>query len=79
MKDYILDYIDYLKIVRKLSQESIKNYNYDLNKFYHYLKNKSQDNVKTIDVNIISDYLKSISNLNKSSVARDLTSIKNFF
>ena len=79
MKDYILDYVDYLKIVRKLSPESIKNYHYDLDKFHNYLKEKKEDNVKTIDVNVISDYLKSISNLNKSSVARNLTSIKNFF
>lgn len=80
MKDYILDYIDYLKIVRKLSVETIKNYNYDLDKFYRYLKDKSLDDIKAISVNVILDYLKDISDaLDASSVARNLTSIKNFF
>ena len=38
MDDYILDYIDYLNIVRKLSSETVKNYHYDLDKFNRYLK-----------------------------------------
>ncbi len=80
MKEFIDDYIDYLKLVKKLSQETYKNYYYDLNKFHIYLENKNIKNVNNINVDDILEYLKILSNTKDSStVARNLTSIKNFF
>ena len=34
----LIDYIDYIKYERKLSDETIKNYEYDLEKFVSFLK-----------------------------------------
>ena len=48
MNDYISDYIDYLNLVRRLSKETSKNYNYDLNKFNEYLKTENIKNPKII-------------------------------
>ena len=79
MDDYILDYIDYLNIVRKLSSETVKNYHYDLDKFNRYLKDINVYDIHGIDQTIVSNYLKSINNLDVTSVARNLTSIKSFF
>ncbi len=80
MNDYINDYIDYLNLVRRLSKETSKNYNYDLNKFNEYLKTKNIKNPKDVNTNIITSYIKYLNGyLDSSSVARNLTAIKNFY
>ena len=80
MNDYINDYIDYLNLVRRLSKETSKNYNYDLNKFNEYFKTKNIKNLKDVNTNIITSYIKYLNGyLDSSSVARNLTAIKNFY
>ena len=80
MNDYISDYIDYLNLVRRLSKETSKNYNYDLNKFNEYLKTENIKNPKDVNTNIITSYIKYLNgHLDSSSVARNLTAIKNFY
>ena len=37
----IEEYLDYIKYERKLSNETIRNYKYDLNKFISFLKHKN--------------------------------------
>ena len=82
--DYIKDYIDYTKYERKLSKETSKNYEYDLMHFSMFLEdNKNEYNlsdITSIKQSIIEDYL-SYLNTNKDSrtIARNMTSLNNFF
>ena len=80
--NYIKDYIDYTKYERKLSKETIKNYEYDLIHFNTFLeKNKyNLNDISNINQKIIEDYL-SYLNINKDSrtIARNITSLNNFF
>ena len=73
------NYIDYIKFERKLSDETIKNYKYDLNKFVSFLESNNIKNFKQVDQGIVLEYLKQINNMNPKSVSRNITSINNLF
>ena len=73
------NYIDYIKFERKLSDETIKNYKYDLNKFISFLESNNIKNFKQVDQGIVLEYLKQINNMNPKSVSRNITSINNLF
>ena len=60
----IIEYLDYIKFERKLSNETVKNYEYDLNKFISYLKENHINSFNKVTVGNIENYLKYISNLN---------------
>lgn len=79
MKEIVDNYIDYIKYERKLSDETIKNYRYDLNKFMVFLEQKKINNLKKVDQNIVQEYLKSINDMNPKSISRNITSINNLF
>ena len=72
------EYKNYIKYERKLSDETIKNYMYDLNRFSNYLKdnNKSFNSVKTKD---IEKYLVTLDNFSSKTVSRVITSINNLY
>lgn len=75
----IIEYLDYIKFERKLSNETVKNYEYDLNKFISYLKENHINSFNKVTVDNIENYLKYISNLNSRSISRNITSINNLF
>ncbi len=75
----ITEYLNYIKYERKLSKETVKNYEYDLNKFISYLKENHINNFNEVTVDNIENYLKFISNLNSRSISRNITSINNLF
>lgn len=75
----IIEYLDYIKFERKLSNETVKNYEYDLNKFISYLKENHINSFNKVTVGNIENYLKYISNLNSRSISRNITSINNLF
>lgn len=79
LNDYINEYIDYIKFERKLSNETIKNYKYDLDKFISFLENRNIKSFDKISQNDIELYLKSISDMNSRSISRNITSINNLF
>ena len=75
----ILDYIDYLKYERKLSKETIDSYEYDIKKFSIFLENKKIFLLEATSEDILN-YIKEIhKNIKTSSLARNITSIKNFY
>ncbi len=80
MEDQILDYIDYIKFEKRLSNETIKNYKYDLNHFKLFLLSNKIANfngVKQID---IEDYLVVLNKeKDPSSVARNMVTVNNLF
>ena len=73
------DYIDYIKYERKLSNETIKNYTYDLEKFIVFLKEKGVNSFSEITRKDIEKYLKEINDMNPKSISRNITSINNLF
>lgn len=80
MGEYIDEFIDHLKYEKKLSNNTISNYNYDLLKFFSYIESLNINSIKNINSNIILDYINNIyDNLDASSISRNITSINNFF
>ena len=79
MKETIDNYIDYVKYERKLSEETAKNYRYDLNKFTSFLEENGVKSLKEVEQSTVLKYLKSINDMNPKSVSRNITSINNLF
>lgn len=75
----LTEYLDYIKYERKLSFETVKNYEYDLNKFVLFLKKNNISSFSDVRQDDIFDYLKSIQNMNPRSISRNITSINNLF
>lgn len=75
----IIDYLDYIKFERKLSDETVKNYEYDLNKFCGFLKSNGINDFKDVSQDVIEDYLRYIGNLSSRTISRNVTSINNLF
>ena len=73
------DYIDYIKYEKKLSEETIKNYKYDLKQFNTYIKENNITDINKIKTKDIENYLKHLKNLNSKTISRKITSINNFF
>jgi integrase/recombinase XerD len=80
MNYYIEDYLNYVYIEKKLSDNTKISYQNDLNQYYMFLNNKKIDNIKNIKRKDISDYISYLksNNMNASSIARKIVSIKNF-
>ncbi|MEG0021554.1 MAG: tyrosine-type recombinase/integrase [Bacilli bacterium] len=76
MKDYLL----YLKKVRNYSDNSIKNYEIDLKKFFMFLE-KHNKTIKEVDYQLLSLYLENLYNKNykRDTIARNISSIKGLF
>lgn len=75
----IKDYIDYIKFERKLSDETVKNYKYDLEHFILFLKDKNVTSFKNVTTSLIEEYLVFLSDYNSKTVSRNITSINNLF
>lgn len=77
---YINDYLDYIKYERRLSNNTYNSYKLDLEKYYLYLTNNKILNINDITKEIIKDYFIDLKNngLSDKSLARKLTTIKNF-
>lgn len=80
MRDYIDDYINFLKYEKKASFNTISSYNYDLNSFLSFLNNNYINNIDEVDSLTIEKYikLKKINNTSRS-ISRSITAINNFF
>lgn len=78
MNDYIEDYINYVYIEKKLSNNTKMAYERDLKAFASYLNNK---NIENITVNDIKDYIGYLNNIKEKdkSIARKIVSIRTFF
>ena len=74
----INDYIKYIYIEKKLSDNTKDAYERDLNEFCNYLNNKSIFDVRTNDIRSFINYL-SDNNIKDKSIARKVVSIRTFF
>ncbi|NKI31892.1 site-specific tyrosine recombinase XerD [Croceivirga thetidis] len=80
-EEAIVDYSNYLKIERGLSENSIKNYQFDLKKLVDYLKASAiKSPPQTIGKEIIQRFIYDISKeVNPRSQARILSGLRGFF
>lgn len=79
--DYINDYIDYLVLEKKLSNNTIVSYKFDLNDFNNYLINNKLDLLKLKEKDIVKyiEYLNKENDLTPRSIERHLTTIKGLY
>lgn len=74
------DYIDYIKYERKLSDNTIRSYQYDLDSFSEFLINEKIDDFKLVVQSNIEKYIEFLNNeKDSSSVARNIVTLNNFF
>lgn len=78
MNDYIEDYINYVYIEKKLSNNTKMAYERDLKAFASYLNNKNTENITANDIKDYIGYLNNIKEKDKT-VARKIVSIRTFF
>ena len=80
MDDDIKEFITYIKLEKKLSQNTIDNYKLDLIDYVNYLKKNNIEDIQDVSINDINNYLKelSINKLNPRSIRRHITTIKEF-
>ena len=80
MEEEINNYIDYLTFERRNSKNTCDSYKSDLDEYKAYLNQRHIDTVKKVSRDDIVKYLELLSkeNIKDSSIARKLTSIKNF-
>lgn len=80
MKDNIEDYLNYIKLEKKLSRNTYDNYKLDLVRYNNYLESNNIYNPNNITINIINDYLNKLrkENLSPKSIIRHITTIKEF-
>lgn len=81
-KTALSDYKNYLKIERGLSENTINNYEFDLNRLIKYvqLRNDNQLSPKTIDKDHIQEFIYEISkSLKPRSQARIISGLRSFF
>ncbi len=74
----ILDYLMYIKTEKKLSNNTILNYEKDLQSYSNYLKKKKITDFNDVTLKIVNDYLKELgkTGLKSRTIARHTTSIR---
>ena len=74
----IKNFLDYLLIDKKYSNDTIISYQNDLDKFYNCFKNKDINNISKTD---IRNYLKILKddNLNQKSIAHNISVLRSFY
>ncbi len=79
-KEVIENFIDYLIIDKKYSQNTIDAYKRDLSKFYLFNK-KENNNIHTINKNNMIDYLRYLKadKISDKSISRNISSIRSFY
>ena len=78
MNEFISTYVDFLKIEKRQSPNTIASYQFDINYFASYLLDKKLKDVSTSDVRSFLIFLRE-KGLASSTVARFLSSIKSFY
>lgn len=73
---YILEYLDYINYVKKYSNETIKSYADNLNKYNLYLNKK---NILNVNNSTIENYITSNNNLSHKTIAHYITVLNSFY
>ena len=80
MEEEIKEFITYIKLEKKLSNNTIINYEFDLNNYIQYLENNNIKHFNDVTLDEINNYLQELSknNMNPRSIRRHITTIKEF-
>lgn len=73
---YISDFLSYLEVEANYSENTIKSYENDLNKFEEYYKDKDLLKITSKD---IDKYIQTLSDLAPSTVSHNISSLKTFY
>ena len=79
MQDAINDYLNYILLEKRLSNNTYDSYAFDLECFNNYFKNKNIDMIKENDIVSYLEYLKNEKKLSARSIERHLTTIRGLF
>ena len=79
MNDEIDDFLDYLMLEKRLSENTKISYQFDLKDFREYFNNKKITDLKESDIINYLEYLSNKKKLTPRSIERHLTTIKGFF
>lgn len=79
-KNYIEDFLDYLLIDKKYSNNTIESYEHDLMKYYEFHKKRYTDihDIKKEDIKDYLMYLKE-TKMSDKSISRNISSIRSFY
>jgi len=80
MQHIFKDFINFLRIERNLSKNTIEAYSNDLTRYYYYLKDKQILLPTSIDLPIIREYINLLANLGlcETTLSRNISTIKTF-
>ena len=75
--NYILDFLEYLYVIKKHSENTINSYRIDLLDFLNY----TNEDILNIDKDIVSGYMQYLydNNISKSTISRKLSSLRSFY
>jgi integrase/recombinase XerD len=76
LSDYIKDFLNYLLIDKKYSNNTISSYERDLSKYLLFIKDKKIENINSNDA---FNYLKSIKALKDRSISRNISTLRSFY
>ena len=79
MQKEIDDYLNYIKLEKRLSENTSCSYEFDLKCFKEYFKDKNIINITENDIVKYLEYLKKEKNLSSRSIERHLTTIRSLF
>lgn len=82
MEHFVKDFIEYLKVEKRYSEDTITNYNLDLDLFLKFLKANKINKFKETDYDFLRRYLVYLSNDKKYSnktIARHISSLHTFY
>ena len=76
---FVESFLEMISVERGLSEKTLEAYHNDIKDLLEYIKNKSS--VIEVDENLLKKYIKKLGkkNLTKSSIARKISSLKQFF
>ena len=78
--DAVNEYTVYLRLVRRLSENTILSYEHDIKKYMQFLFNCKLDSIKHINVDFVDSFFnqKEVKTLSRNSIIRLFSSLKNF-
>ena len=81
MKKYVEKYIDYLKIVKHSSVNTVASYKRDLMKLCGYMTRQDREDISQIDQAFLYSYVMTLESngLSSATISRNIASIKSFF
>ncbi len=79
MQEYIEDYLNYILLEKRLSNNTYESYAFDLECFSNYFKDKKIDKIKENDIVEYLKYLKEEKKLTPRSIERHLTTLRGLF